>query len=355
MAEYVTSYELARDFNVRADFSLKNTPGLLRCELTRSANASRLDLSWATKVDADKEEPNLASYLGVCVPPTNLSAVAYEESRGRGFVPQFGDISKWIVALAALFGALTVIRDYFADLFLPPDVHIALRAGTPRDYPFGGHISLPLVVRNQGRLGLPSLDLTGAKIAKDGKTLMTLTFDPGTVPLLESGKPATDVSISGEVPVPTQSGPNTYVLQITSDAKLGLFWPKRHPTYMTELKLWPEQSTEGKFIKTSDSSAQLTITASSSRGRKDGVSGFVSFTSAASPKRSEILSDSGGSLVGESIIDRVNGGFHTKTKFKTNSFSPYTEAKQNIVWEFQRTMNEMEWQSTRTSMEVEFQ
>jgi hypothetical protein len=60
---------------------------------------------------------------------------------------------RWLVSAAALFGAMSIIQAHFTELFAPPNVIIFAGNAAPANIHTTDPVDIPIVVRNQARLG----------------------------------------------------------------------------------------------------------------------------------------------------------------------------------------------------------
>ncbi len=155
-------------------------------------------------------------------------------------------IKNGLIAAAALFGALSVIQDYYARLLRPADVAVQFADSAPIDVLDRSPFTLQFNVINEDRYAPAKVWVTSAEaisrerpdspIRLKAAEIISSRLDPGST---ISG------IMSGQTPILTtkKPGPADYSLSVAILAKEGLFWPKsKFQAPERVLRIWPRLS-----------------------------------------------------------------------------------------------------------------
>jgi hypothetical protein len=180
---YVKQYEASSDFTFPEEFDL-SAHNILLSESIRTGSATTVLLYWISKARSQAQEPVVAKILGLRNGQVVGEVIQVLAPRMPKWTENPVKWGNWIVGAAALFGALTVIRDNFTELFARPNVVIFAANSAVKNFHVGDPLDIPLVVRNQARLGQVEVSLTDVHLQpSDGVgSPNTLKFDTSQVP-----------------------------------------------------------------------------------------------------------------------------------------------------------------------------
>src|SRR5277367_4015507 len=149
---FVSGYTAGPDFTFPADFPLSRY-GLVKCETVRDGTQIKAYLRWRSEAHYKANEPLVRKVLGLTAPEATGPVVEEVAPREPPWKRHPITAGKAVIAVAALFGALSAFRDYFAELFFSPDVAVNVADSSAVGYHTGAELSIPLIVRNQALLG----------------------------------------------------------------------------------------------------------------------------------------------------------------------------------------------------------
>jgi hypothetical protein len=143
-------------------------------------------------------------------------------------------LQTWVLALAALLGALDAIGNHYEWLFSRPFVNLTLKESLGSEPVAGRNFSATVLVSNQTRIEHRDLSFSAVLKPRDGEQQPTpLSALPEKASALSPGS-ATEVELTGEAP---KAG--RYVLQFTATGKAGILvgvgaFPLDQP-----VRVWP--------------------------------------------------------------------------------------------------------------------
>jgi hypothetical protein len=354
---YVTSYEAPQDFTFPEEFDLPSHD-LLFTESIRSQQQTLVFLYWVSEERARAQEPVVEKALGI----NNAKVVGQVVQVLAPKMPKWTENpikwGKWVVSAAALFGAMTVVRDNFTELFGSPDVVIFASNSAAADFHAGDQLDIPLVVRNQSRLGQADVHLESARLTPldPTATSSTLQFNISEVPQLQAGQNA-EVHMTGTSPFLHNSQPQKFRLDVSARAKEGLFWFTRNADYHAfTVTSWPDRSTEIRLERISPAIARVQITLRSGVPVGAGLRGQLTFSSAVPPEEDGIvlMEKQGVTSMGGPIVATGPTGSIAKVQFQTGPLQSFRRYSYAVSISFGRSLTEAEWNSLRSSLEVTF-
>lgn len=249
---YCASFPVRSGFSLPTKFSLSTYPGLLFCYLTRTAADEKLVTYW---IDEEHFRAYSSAIQLLCSSESPILTGAVVDVRSHRTLSLRSKILAIAAAIAASFGALSAIRDYYGELFSSPDVAITYSEPGVLNSIESGSIPVSLNVTNEVRYSSkiewseavmrPSSPQTGATLRVDPDILRA-----ATIPNLAPGASTTiKIYITAPQLPESQRLPKTYILSIKARAKAGVWWfSKVVPAADKELRVWPE--TLGKPVTT---------------------------------------------------------------------------------------------------------
>jgi hypothetical protein len=360
---FVKSYEAGPDFAFPQDFNLARY-NLLLCESMRREERTAILLYWVSEERANAQEPLVVKILGINVAQPVGSVIEILTPKPPKWIENPVKWGKWIVSAAAIFGAMSVIRDNFTGLFAFPHVVLFASNSASQNYHLGDSLDIPIVVRNEARLGSADVQLKTATLRPLDSSAGSrpLRLDISEVPQLQAGQNV-DVHISGLAPATGthQTGPEKYALEIAGQAEAGWLWRWKAVTYTPYIvSSWPDRVWESRLIRMSPQAAQIQITLHSGKNYPSGIRGQLTFESSVAPAKNGIALMVGSPFSGAKTVEGpfVAGnaaGSIGKIEFQTDPLQPFHRYSYAISIAFKRTMSELEWNDLRSAMTVKFE
>jgi hypothetical protein len=355
---YVTCYRAGPDFQFPKGFDLFSHH-LLLCESVRKEKQTIVFLHWTSEDRAKAHAPIVQKLLGISYAQPIGPVVQVLTPKMPKWTENPVKVGKVLISLAALFGALSAIRDHFSELFSRPNVVVFASNSAIRNYHLGDSLDIPFTVRNEARLGQANVRLKSANLKplNAAGAPRTLQFDISDVPQLQAGQNV-DVHVSGLVPanVENEAEPEKFAVEIGAEAKEGWLVPARPVTYRPYIvSVWPDRFWTARLVPMGSTAAQVQIELWSGASYPNGIIGELTFASAANPEPAGIV------IMPRSILHRAPitvvdaAGSRTKVEIQTETLQPFQKYSYSVSVAFQRKMTASEWDSLRSSMKVIFE
>lgn len=328
---------------------------ILLCESIRSGADLFLNIYWKSE---ERQKAHLAAVQQVLKISDSMVVGPVVQIVLPRQVAFLRDPSRWgqaLLTLAALFGALTAVRDYFADLFIKPDVFVYPTAATD-DIRAGASIDLPLSLRNQAQLGQVHIDLQQAELQPVLGTLpvVRLKLDFTAIPQLGSGQ-SLDMHARGTAPsLPLNlHSPQTYRLTFEASAKEGWFRARQQVVASPRLfQLWPERSFETINHLMGANALQTDLAVYAGRDFPTGLQGEFIVQSPIQPGKGDILITQGGQALGPPLTVSQGGVYTSKLEFRTEPLQRFQRVLVPISIGFERQLTPAEWSAVQSSIRV---
>jgi hypothetical protein len=241
-----SEFTCGASFSIPQDFTISEYPGLLLCQVSKdSQNQKRLIAYWRGTTFSQAHESDLITELGLASASWTGPVIDVRKPAEPFFKRH--SLAASILAVAALFGALSAIRDYFSVLFAVPYVGLSYTdsANNEVDVIAGRAISLQLKMLSEVRFTPMKITFDSASIRlKSGGRQQSLQFDNAIFSSLPPGQAQT-VSITGTAPEHSkaQPSPDIYEIDVAATAKAGILSQGRvvNPP-ARELWVWPTRS-----------------------------------------------------------------------------------------------------------------
>lgn len=357
-AAYVKRYEAGPEFTFPKDFD-PSRYNLLLCESMRTGEHTTVFLYWMSEERACAQEPLVKKILGITSTEAIGPIVEVLTPRMPKFIESPSRWGKWLLSAAALFGAISVIRDHFTELFYPPNVVIFASNPAVSNYRFGDPVDVPMTVRNVAPLGQANVHLRTVRlkpVAGSGNA-QSLQSDITDLPQLQPGQNA-EVHVSGPSPRENNNGsePEQYALELDADAKEGVFLPKRRATYRPfVISFWPDQTWSAEFDEMSPRVAQIKITLRSGINNANGLHGQITFKSAVAPDPNGFGLPPGTKAIGSPIIASDLASSIAKIEFQTQPLQSFHSYRYLFSVAFEHELTVAELKSLESSVRVEFE
>jgi hypothetical protein len=350
---YIRSYDASPDFIFPEKFDLSDN-GLLLTESIRTGSGITVLLYWTSEERMHALEPAVLKILGICNPSTLGHLVQIRMPAMPKWTENPG---KWLLTAAALFGAMSVVRDNFTDLFAAPDVVIFTGNTAASNFHTGDPIDLPLVVRNEAQLGHADIHLKSAQLTPDnGGGAVKLGFDISELPGLQAGQQIPDVHIRGLAPGIRTPQPQIFSLTVDADTKEGFFRRTRKAAIRTfTVKVWPDHGYGIQVNKTSDSIARVHIDLWPGLASTSGLHGQFVFNSVVPLENDGIVPLSGTVLEGSPILAGSSSKTLGKVSLQTGTLQAFHGYPYEVSLVFQRPLTKEEWDYLRSSIKVAFE
>ena len=153
-------------------------------------------------------------------------------------------VGSYVLAIAALFGALTAIRDYFGVLFAEPSVGFSYLSPGRLDVVEGAPISVSLAAVSEIRLGQSQAKIESAVMQPEpgvvGAQTLVLEANPQVLSGLAPGQTQT-ISIDGTAPTLVElRRPAIYKISVEATVRAGIFRFPSHKSVVTRtVWVWP--------------------------------------------------------------------------------------------------------------------
>jgi len=352
---YLKRYEGPLNFSFPEDFDLSSYD-LLLAESVHTVTHTSVLLYWKCEERCRANEALVEKRLGINNRQIIGEVIQVVLPRKPKWIEKPETWGKWLLSAAALFGALSVIRDNFTELFEPPDVIVFVPDATHANYHTGDPLDIPLKVRNQARGGKAEVQIASVSLkALDGPATPTaLQPDISKIIQLQADQNA-DVHLSGTAPEVLNKTPQRYAVEIQADAKEGFFVPKKPVTYRPfTITAWPDRSWKVQVSKNSPNVARVVITVSSGVSVAKGLRGQLIFTSKSGLQTQRIIPISGFTSTDNPIILNDGNLSEAKIEFVTDSLEPFRRYSYSFALVFTRPLTPQEWNSLQSWIEVNF-
>jgi hypothetical protein len=352
---YVTSYAASADFTFPTGFT-PSRHGLLRCETVRDGPQVHAYLRWRSEAHWKANGPVVGKLLGLGNPDASGPVVEELVPRDPPWKRHPITVGKALIAVAALFGALSAVRDYFAELFFSPDIAITVADSSPTSYHTGAELSIPLLVRNQALLGRAQVRVLKAELlpVNGSGSPVGLRSTKVEIPQLTVGQ-AEELRLSGTAPVFTAPGskPTDYALHVEVAEKEGLFIPSRHFTYAPRtFAFWSDHVWESGVTSLSPVAGRIEIGLYPGRAYPAGIHGQMIVRTAAEPN--DIDLQSGGKPLHRYTVPQ-DGSYTTKLEFQTDPLQSFQRCPITINVGCRRSMTQQQWALAKSTLRVEFE
>jgi hypothetical protein len=351
---YVKRYEASADFIFPDDFDLSDH-NLLLAESIRSEEHTVVFLYWTSEARARAQEPVVQKALDL----SNVQIVGEVVQVKTPEMPKWTENPKkwgqWLLSIAALFGAFSVIRDHFTGLLAVPDVVLFAGNAAPTNFHAGDPMNIPLEIHNQARLGQADVHLTTAQLRSLDEITSAdrLQIDITQLPV-EAGQTA-EVHITGTLPRPRDSRLHRYAVDVKGGAKEGFIIPRMEAAYRPfVITLWPDSSSEAHVVSISPSIARVEIKLSPGVAFTSGLRGQLTFASMVPPETDGIVLMPGATPIEKPIVGKGPTTYEGKLTLQTGPLQPFRGYSYAVSIAFQRPLTDLEWSSFRSSVKVFF-
>ena len=344
---YATCSVAPKDLSFR-DFRVRDFPGLVAAHVVRRNDSSLVVLIWKNAGYAGTKGPDVQERL-------HLGAVYWEGAIADTAVlkppllKRFS-VTKAIIGIAAVFGALTAIRDYYAELFVSPRVQMTISSAEPVDYASGTQVRIPFRVLNLGRYGPAHVELQGATLRPlSGGAETPLTLDRSAIPQLIPGSNE-EAMILGTAPsLPGPSVPVPYELTVIGEASVGMFVPDEDIHASRTVNLWADIGWRSKLTP-GTSIGRLLVVLYPGRDQKDGLKGSITVRSPVRLDRANLKIDN----AEESDTTCTSARTDCKVDFTTGPLVALKEQSYSLTIPAEGRLKPEQWAELGRNTEVFF-
>ena len=328
---YLAVFLVRRGFAFAKEFSVSRYGGLLLCHVAggsgAGASTDKVVAYWSDELHFKAGVAMFCADLGLGDPEFTGAAIDVKRSPDR-FWKRY-KIGTWILAVAAFFGALSALRDYYQVMFAVPEVELSHSDVKRIDVIEGDQIAASVSALSEVRFATTTVKFDSALLQpRSGGAAVKLRIAPPMLANLSTGKqePATAY---GPAPQLANNGeaPDVYDLTVTGTARAGMFRNPRHhvQTEKRELWVWPRKAKFGsKKIWLENRVCSLRETLYNPVARPDGVSALITLTS-----RSAEVIDMYVAAPGTNVpqpVKKESGGMTTRTsEFKTPALGNFSQ------------------------------
>lgn len=348
------TYSCGLTFQFPDSFKAKRFPGLIFCGIIRNSSSTRVQCCWKSQSFCNVYEPLLRTQLSLAEPTWAGAVAQFETPQSPWWKRHSVSLGKSLLGLAALFGALSAIRDHFADLLAPPYVSAYISDSASVDYSEGSRFTLPVKIENLGRFGRANVTLSGAslRLKRDRSVAVPLQFDTQGAPQLAPGQ-TVEAHLLGETPTQEPGVvPQDYEVDLSVRATGGIFLGSQPVLFQTRtFKVWPNLAwkTTLHISPRSQQLAYLQVAIYSGRSLPSGARGFVLLHLPEKPESLGIR----GEKVSHPINDPVKGSY--KLEFTTSALQQFQIRTEEVFIAFTRNLTEAEWDAILSNARVKLE
>lgn len=352
---YLKRYEGPLNFSFPEDFDLSRYD-LLLAESVHAATHTSVLLYWQCEERCRANEAMVEKRLGISNPQIIGDVIQVVAPRKPKWAERPETWGKWLLSAAALFGALSVIRDNFTEFFETPDVIVFVPDSTSLNYHAGDPLDIPLKVRNQARGGKAEVEISSVSLKPLDEPAPPTALQPDISRIIQlQANQNADVHLSGTAPEVSNKAPQRYAVEIQADAKEGYFVPKKPVAYRPfTITAWPDRSWKIQVSKSAPNVAKVVIVVSSAVSVAKGLRGHLIFTPKGGLQTQTIIPISGFTSTDQPIILNDGNVSEAKIEFVTASLEPFRRYSYSIALVFTRPLTPQEWNSLQSWIEVNF-
>lgn len=221
-------------FSFPKDFSVSDFKGLLFCHVSKEGTSEKVIAYWVDEQHYKAHSDIFKRKLSIYGP--DLAGATIETRRPHDPFWRRYKVGTWILAMAALLGALSALRDYSAVLFAAPDVVLTQPDSGRLDIVEGTAFAASVSASSEVRITPSKVSFASALVKpRIQGSAFGLRIEPDVV-RLPAGQTIT-VRMFGTAPEHSkgQGAPDVYDLEIKADAITGIF---RHRPIHTTRELW---------------------------------------------------------------------------------------------------------------------
>jgi hypothetical protein len=218
---FYARYPVPAAFTFPADFSTSNYAGLTVCHLLPAPPDQHLVSYWRDEQSYRAYEGPFRAALALPAPRQFGVVTGIKREKDVWWKPK--SLSAAVLAVAATFGGLTAIRDYFAVLFALSDVTLTYGDASHVDAVEGDQVAIPVTALSGVRFTQETVLFDAPVLQPNPGNTKPWTFDATTIPSLSAAQPQ-KVTVMGTAPPHSgkQGGPDIYHLNLSSSAKAGV-------------------------------------------------------------------------------------------------------------------------------------
>jgi hypothetical protein len=349
---FVKQYDVPIDYSFPGDFDLSKN-SILFAESIRGTHNSFLFLYWSSAERALALEPKVEKDLGT----TNGRVVGYIVQILTPQKPKWLESpakwGQWLVTVAAIFGALSVIQDHFTDLFGRPHVVIFASDKATRNFHAGDLTDFPIEFRNQATFGHVDVHIDKVQFRPSERSApsVPVQFSVSDLPQIQAGQ-CSEIHLSGSPAGVRDSKLQHYILAIQATAKEGTFWPSaKVDSIPFEVTLWPDRMDEFQVTRVAPNVVRVEIKVGSGIALDKGLRGQLTQTSTAAPESGGIIL-TGATSGGDPIVAASPSEFSVKVQFQTPQLQPFRPTSVTVTLAFQGPLTETQWNQLQASTKV---
>lgn len=349
----VVTYPCGPAYRLPDGFSTKKYRGLLLCVVVYGEEPA-IHTCWKSGDSLLVGEPLLRAELQLTT-ACSVSSVAQVATTKTPWWKRYSlSLGKVVLGIAALFGALSAIRDYFGDFFAPPTVSAYAQETAPVDYKEGSRIVIPIKILNQGRFGRATVTLNEAKLRSQGDTpgSIPLQLDTHNAPQLQPGQ-TVEAHVLGTAPVLQQrDGPQDFELDVPMTASGGYLVADRSVAFQKRtFKIWPDLAWHVSFdpVPSNKAVAYVSLSIYSGRAFSAGTTGFLLIDLPEAPERVELVCCN---ATQTKLTYGSGANVRCKLEFKTGPLPAFQASLQKIAIAFRRDLSSVEWERVSNSVQA---
>lgn len=220
-APYFSIFDVKSDFSFPVEFKVTDYPGLTLCHVTTATSRPRLVAYWRTESAFRAYEAAFSRNLALQTPESSGFAVDIRQPKVVWWKPK--SLSAIVLAVAATFGGLSALRDYFAALFALPEVTLSYSDANRIDSVEGEQVSAKLTAVSGVRFVPESVLFDTVRVQTPTGQAIQMQMEPPALPNLIAGQPQVMI-MTGTAPAHSgkQGEPDVYQLNVFAKARAGM-------------------------------------------------------------------------------------------------------------------------------------
>jgi hypothetical protein len=349
---YLKQYQGPADFKFPDKFDLSSFDLLLTESIRRGQNTTVL-LYWRSAERCRANEPLVQKELGIHCPEVVGEVVQVCTPEEPKWIANPKKWGAWLLSAAALFGALSVLRDNFTEWFGTPDVIGFVADSVPPNIHSGDPLDIAFRVRNQARDGKAQVTIHSVTLkSADGREHTDLQADVVQITQLQAGQNA-DVHLTGVSP--SVASPKRYVIEIDAEAGAGRLMGNQKVQYRPFTMIcWPDRAWDFQVFQTGPAVARVVVTLNAGVAVGTGLNGQLIVQSPVPLEPNGIISMSGTGSADPPVIDNSRTPSVGTIRFRTDAIQTFHRHSYSIALAFKRPLTQHEWESLPSWIKVVF-
>lgn len=357
---YASEFRLPEGFQLPRDLSLSSYPGLVACHIAKSdANLTKVMVYWQDAEHFRARQETFRKDAGLPEPSWTGTVVGLHVQKERLW-KRFS-WAQAILTAAAIFGAFSAFRDYFAEYFHLPKVAVTFSDVTPLNYVEGTQISIPITVLNEDRFASSTIVPQRLTATRHGVAqAVHFDFDVFMLPVVSPGRSA-NMTASGTAPDHTKprGPPDEYQLEVQVTAQTGRWvgWRTFTSNSPRALRVWSKHVawTPIRIVDCRQNCVMESVIYTGS-AYPQGVQGHVILTSASEDQIVDL--DVSAPLITRTQklpVSQTSTLITRKVEFQTEPLEKFQDFKLEVFVQAAKPVAAGRWQELAKGIEIRVQ